>query len=51
MLCVTFGPPTEADDSELNERDIIVRRKNDKLLGLTVLGFSKRKASETLTGS
>jgi hypothetical protein len=41
VLYISFGPPSKADDSELTEHDIIVRRRKGKLIGLTVLDFSR----------
>ena len=42
VLYISFGPPREADDSEMTQNDIIVRRTGGKIIGLTVLSFSKR---------
>jgi len=41
-LYITFNPE-KADDSELTENDIIIRYKNNKIIGLTILHFSERK--------
>lgn len=50
VLYISFGPPSKADDSELNERDIVVRRRKGKLIGLTVLDFSRRRAGQSHNG-
>ncbi|MHB2037249.1 MAG: DUF2283 domain-containing protein [Nitrososphaerales archaeon] len=42
VLYISFGPPRKASDSELTDNDIIVRKVDDKIVGLTVLSFSKR---------
>ncbi len=42
VLYISFGPPREADESSLLENDVLVRYKGDKVIGLTVLSFSKR---------
>ncbi len=42
VLYISFGRPSKADDSELTERDIVVRRRKGKVIGLTVLDFSRR---------
>jgi uncharacterized protein YuzE len=42
VLYISFGKPREAEDSELTENDIVVRRAKGKIIGLTVLSFSKR---------
>lgn len=48
VLYISFGKkPKEADDSELTNNDIIVRRAKGKIVGLTVLSFSKRIGSAT----
>lgn len=44
VLYISFGPPQEADESELLENDVLVRYKGDRVIGLTVLGFSKRSS-------
>lgn len=42
VLYISFGSPREADDSEMTDNDIIVRRAEGKIVGITVLSFSKR---------
>ena len=42
-LYITFGRDTAADDSELTDNDVVVRYKEDKIIGLTILHFSERK--------
>jgi len=42
VLCISFGKPKEADESKLTQNDIVVRYKHGKIIGLTVISFSKR---------
>ncbi len=42
VLYISFGSPRKASDSELTDNDIIVRKVDGKIVGLTVLSFSKR---------
>ena len=42
VLYISFSPDTTADDSELTNNDIVIRYKNTKITGLTVLHFSER---------
>jgi len=49
VLYINFGKVREADDSELTGDDLVVRYYRRKIIGITVLDFSKRspkKASE-----
>jgi len=48
-LYITFSPNTPADDSELSDNDIIIRYKNKKIIGLTVLHFSERRKKKDLS--
>ena len=41
-LYISFGSSREAGDSEMTDNDIIVRRAEGKIVGTTVLSFSKR---------
>lgn len=41
-LYISFSPGTPADDSELTDNDIIIRYKDKRIIGLTVLHFSER---------
>ncbi len=45
VLYISFGLPKEADDAELLDNDVVVRYRGNRIIGLTVLGFSKRTAS------
>ncbi|TXT57826.1 MAG: hypothetical protein BAJATHORv1_10534 [Candidatus Thorarchaeota archaeon] len=38
VVYVSFGPPQEADDSEMLPNGIVVRYKDGKPIGLTVVG-------------
>jgi len=43
VLYISFSPGTPSDDSELTDNDIIIRYKNRRIVGLTVLHFSERR--------
>jgi len=49
VLYIAFSPNTPADDSELTDNDIIIRYKNKKIIGLTVLHFSERRKEKDLS--
>jgi len=49
VLYISFSPSTPADDSELTDNDIIIRYKNKKIIGLTVLHFSERRKKKDLS--
>lgn len=42
VLYILFSPDSQADDSELTENDVVIRYRNGKIIGLTVLHFSER---------
>jgi uncharacterized protein YuzE len=42
-LYIAFSPDTVADDSELTDNDVLVRYRNNKIIGLTILRFSERR--------
>jgi uncharacterized protein YuzE len=42
VLYISFSPDTSADDSELTGNDVIIRYKEGKIIGLTILHFSER---------
>lgn len=42
VLYISFSPDTLADDSELTDNDVVIRYKNGKIIGLTILHFSER---------
>jgi len=42
-LYIAFSPETVADDSELTDNDILLRYKDNKIIGLTILHFSERQ--------
>ena len=58
MLYISFGKPQEADDSDVTEEGVIVRLREGRIVGLTILNASKRvpqvtskvKAEEFLCG-
>jgi len=41
VLYVSFGKPQSADEGELTRRDVIVRRKGNRVVGLTFLNASR----------
>ena len=45
-LYISFGKVREADDSELTGDDLVVRYRKGKIIGVTVLEFSKRTSSK-----
>jgi len=49
VLYISFSPNTLADDSELTDNDIIIRYKNTRIIGLTVLHFSERRKKKDLS--
>jgi uncharacterized protein YuzE len=42
VLYISFGEPQPADDSEITDDDIVVRTKNGKIVGLTILNARAR---------
>lgn len=42
VLYIIFGKPQEADDSDITEEGVIIRLKEGKIIGLTILNASKR---------
>lgn len=42
VLYISFGEVQEADDSELTGNDVVVRCRDGRIVGVTVLEFSKR---------
>jgi uncharacterized protein YuzE len=42
VLYIDFEKPNHADDSELNENDIIVRYFEGKIIGMTILNAKAR---------
>ena len=42
VLYISFGKPQEADDSDITEEGVIIRLKEGKIIGLTILNASKR---------
>ncbi len=49
VLYISFSQDTKADDSELTENDVIIRYKNQRIIGLTVLHFSDRHKQKRKT--
>ncbi len=44
VMYINFKKPSDPDDSELTDDDIIIRYEKDEIVGLTVLHASKRNA-------
>ena len=42
VLYVNFKKPSKADDGELGEDDVIVRKENGQVIGYTILHASQR---------
>lgn len=42
VLYINFGDKKEADDSDVTEEGVIIRSKQGKIVGLTVLNARKR---------
>ncbi len=45
VLYVSLKKPSHADDSELAEDDVIIRREKGEVVGMTFLNASKRTGS------
>ena len=45
VLYINFKRPSEADDSELTDDDVIIRYQGDEIIGYTILHISDRRAS------
>lgn len=43
VLYILFSLDSLADDSELTDNDVVIRYRNGKIIGLTVLHFSERR--------
>ncbi len=42
VLYINFKKPSNADDSELTDDDIVIRYEKGEIIGITVLNASKR---------
>jgi len=49
-LYISFGKVQEADDSELTDNDVVVRYRKGRIIGVTVLEFSKRPPAKIWEG-
>jgi len=45
VLYINFKKPSNADDSELTDDDIIIRYEKKEIVGITILHASKRGSS------
>lgn len=43
VLYLNFKKPSHADDSKLTEDDIIIRYEKNEVVGITIIGASKRR--------
>ncbi|KUO41322.1 MAG: hypothetical protein AVW05_02830 [Hadesarchaea archaeon DG-33] len=50
VLYISFGEVQEADDSELTDNDVVVRYRKGRIIGVTVLEFSKRPYTKIWEG-
>ena len=51
VLYISFGKAQEADDSELTDNDVVVRHRKGRIIGITVLEFSKRPPAKIWEGT
>ncbi len=51
VLYISFGKVREADDSELTGNDLVVRYRKGRIIGVTVIGFSKRAPIGKMPGA
>ena len=49
-LYISFGKAQEADDCELTDNDVVVRYRKGRIIGVTVLEFSKRPPARIWEG-
>ena len=42
VLYISFGQPQEADDSDLTDEGVIVRLREGRIVGLTILNATKK---------
>ena len=42
VLYISFGEPQEADDSDLTDEGVIVRLRDGRIVGLTILNATKK---------
>ena len=42
VLYINFGKPQKADDSDITDEGVIVRLRNGKIVGLSILNAKKR---------
>ena len=45
VLYLNFKRPSHADDSELENDDVIIRYEKGEVMGITILNASKRKSA------
>ena len=41
VLYISFGSPQAADDAEMLNEDLLIRKKGKKIVGVTILHFKK----------
>ncbi|MBL7160401.1 MAG: DUF2283 domain-containing protein [Candidatus Aenigmarchaeota archaeon] len=44
VIYISFEKPQKAEDSELKENNVLIRRRNGKIVGMTILNASTYKA-------
>lgn len=42
VLYISFGPPQPADDSDITEEGVVIRLKEGRIVGLSILNASRR---------
>ena len=47
VLYIIFGEPQEADDSDVTEEGVIIRLREGRIVGFTVLNASKKMPQVT----
>lgn len=46
VLYISFGEPQPADDSDMTDEGIVVRLREGRIVGLTILNAAKRVLSQ-----
>lgn len=41
VLYINFNPPQEADDADITDEGVIIRLRNNHIVGLTILNATK----------
>lgn len=46
VLYISFGNPEKADDTEIFKENFLVRKKGQKIVGITVLNFKNSSSAQ-----